>query len=118
MIGGCWCCRCVLVLEHGASDVLYHHVSIWLPCRAVSCCVEGHVYAVRKLLDTPDYGCKAVNLGEWDTQGAPMMMCCVLACNLIKHACLCMFLITVRNERGSTGANETETGAMLCMLPC
>jgi hypothetical protein len=25
---------------------------------------EGHVYAVRKLLDTPNYGCKAVNLGE------------------------------------------------------
>jgi UDP-glucose 4-epimerase len=24
---------------------------------------EGHVYAVRKLLDTPNYGCKAVNLG-------------------------------------------------------
>jgi hypothetical protein len=79
---------------------------------AVLCFVEGHVYAVRKLLDTPDYGCKAVNLGEWDTQDDD-----VLACNLIKHACLCMFFITVRNERSSTGANETETGAMLCMLP-
>lgn len=25
---------------------------------------EGHVFAVRKLLDTPEYGCKAVNLGK------------------------------------------------------
>lgn len=25
---------------------------------------EGHVYAVRKLLSTPGYGCKAVNLGR------------------------------------------------------
>ncbi len=24
---------------------------------------EGHVAAVRKLLDSPGYGCKAVNLG-------------------------------------------------------
>jgi hypothetical protein len=37
-------------------------------CRCCHRCwcvpAEGHVFAVRKLLETPNYGCKAVNLGE------------------------------------------------------
>lgn len=33
-------------------------------CRRCRVPAEGHVFAVRKLLETPNYGCKAVNLGE------------------------------------------------------
>lgn len=43
------------------------------------------MFAVRKLLDTPNYGCKAVNLGklylEWNTPcvGSTQQPCCTCA---------------------------------------
>jgi hypothetical protein len=62
------------------------HKLVCMPCAPA----EGHVFAVKKLLDTPEYGCKAVNLGEWvcvDTGIAIRVCVCVCVCVCVR-ACV------------------------------
>lgn len=55
---------------------------------------EGHVFAVKKVLDSPNYGCKAVNLGTGAQRAVPFIddACVFCACFVVRSRSAAMWL--------------------------